>query len=318
MAKQANETFENDCLAVFEKLLQGYKRAKESNVWESNIDELLDKMTQFPTDPFSSTLMDMFDYDYLVKAESIENIIEKALSIREQLKHTEKFVTVREKYFCLPFLAPNTHLKKLEIFNSNGELCYTQKGRIRINFFRFLIGIFHRDKASKLQDIISIQQQSSEIKLLEIYYYSEYINLSTIDPNAYYSFFCDYFGKLKFLNYIRANANITIETVEPTSVKTIGELTSIRQVLWAKFTFNLIGLKLRKNLDASSLAKLLLLINNHNLDDYKNSYFYKIAGKLQNLCSKQYYRELEFMKTYFQERNIPTTDIDNELKKLKR
>ena len=80
-------------------VLQGYKRAKESNVWESNIDELLDKMTQFPTDPFSSTLMDMFDYDYLVKAESIENIIEKALSIREQLKHTEKFVTVREKYF---------------------------------------------------------------------------------------------------------------------------------------------------------------------------------------------------------------------------
>ena len=49
-----------------------------------------------------------------------------------------------------------------------------------------------------------------------------------------------------------------------------------------------------------------------------NHIFYKIAGKLQNLCSKQYYRELEFMKTYFQERNIPTTDIDNELKKLKR
>ncbi len=318
MAEQGNVTFEKNCLAVFEKLLQGYKRAKESNVWESNIEELLDKMTQFPTDPFSSKLMDIFDYDYLVKAESIENIIEKSLTIREQLKHTERYVTVSEKYFTLPFLPPNTHLKKLEIFNSNGELCYTQKGRMRINIIRLFIWIFLREKKQKLQDIISVQHESTEIKLLEIYYYSEYINLSTTDYKAYYNFFCDYYGKLKFLNYIRVNNNITIETIEPTSVKTISELTSIRQVIWAKFIFNLIGLRLRENLDTSSLAKFLLLINNMNLEDYKNSYFYKIASKLQNLSSKKYYRELEYMKTYFQERKIPTKDIDNELEKLKR
>ena len=318
MAEQGNVTFEKNCLAVFEKLLQGYKRAKESNVWESNIEELLDKMTQFPTEPFSTKLMDMFDYDYLVKAESIESIIEKSLIIREQLKDTERFVTVSEKYFSLPFLPSNTYLKKLEIFNSKGELCYTQKGRMRINIIRLFIWIFLREKAKKTQDIISIQHKSSEIKLLEIYYYSEYINLSTTDPKAYYKFFCDYYGKLKFLNYIRANNNIPIEVTEPTSVKTISELSSIRQVLWAKFIFNLVGLRLRENLDTSSLAKFLLLINNMNLEDYKNSYFYKIAGKLQNLSSKKYYRELEYVRTYFQERKIPTKDIDNELEKLKR
>jgi len=30
------ERFEKDCLAIFEKLLQGYRKAKESSVWESN------------------------------------------------------------------------------------------------------------------------------------------------------------------------------------------------------------------------------------------------------------------------------------------
>jgi hypothetical protein len=318
MLEQGNEKFEMDSLAVLEKLLQGYKRAKESNVWESNIDELVEKMTQFPTEPFALKLMSIFDYDYVVNSENIYSIIEKSLTIREQMKHTERFVTIDEKYFTLPFLPPETHLKKLEIFNSNGELCYAEKGKIRINIGKLLLWVFFRKKRLKPNDIFFVKHQTKEIQQLEIFYYSEYLNLSTTDRKAYYNFFCDYYGKLKFLNYIRTNSHIADNKPKTTDAKAINDFSSFRQVVWANFIFNLIGLRLRENLDRSSFTKFLLLINNLSLDEYKNTYYYKLAGKLHNLSSKKYFQELEFMKNYFQERNFPTTDIDRVMKKMKR
>jgi len=43
------ENFERDSLAAFEKLLQGYKKANQSLAWESNLDELVEKLTHLPT-----------------------------------------------------------------------------------------------------------------------------------------------------------------------------------------------------------------------------------------------------------------------------
>ncbi|MBS2101377.1 hypothetical protein KEM10_24060, partial [Carboxylicivirga linearis] len=106
------ENFEKDCLAVFENLLQGYRKAKESTVWESKMDNLVEKLTHLPTAPFPTELMKLFDYDFLVQSEDINSIIEKALIIRERMKHTKRYVTINERYFSFLFLPPNTHLKR--------------------------------------------------------------------------------------------------------------------------------------------------------------------------------------------------------------
>jgi hypothetical protein len=36
--EMTTENFERDSLTAFEKMLQGYKKAKQSLVWESNMD----------------------------------------------------------------------------------------------------------------------------------------------------------------------------------------------------------------------------------------------------------------------------------------
>ena len=95
--KIVGENFEKDCLAVFENLLQGYRKAKESTVWESNMDNLVEKLTHFPTDPFPTELMKIFDYHYLVQSEDINSIIEKALILRERMEHTKRYVTINEQ-----------------------------------------------------------------------------------------------------------------------------------------------------------------------------------------------------------------------------
>jgi len=84
--------FEKDSLVTFEKLLQGYRKAKQSSAWEDKLDLLVDKMTHLPTDPFSQKLMRLFNYNYLVVSEPIDDIIEKSLKIREQMKHTQRYV----------------------------------------------------------------------------------------------------------------------------------------------------------------------------------------------------------------------------------
>ena len=136
------ENFEKDCLAVFENLLQGYRKAKESTVWESKMDNLVDKLTHLPTAPFHIELMKLFDYDFLVQSEDINRIIEKALVIRQRLQHTQRYVTIKERYFSFLFLSPNTHLKRLEVYNNEGELCYLQVGKSRIKPKHFSNGLY--------------------------------------------------------------------------------------------------------------------------------------------------------------------------------
>ncbi len=130
--------FEKHCLATFETLLQGYRRASQSSAWESNMAELVEKLTHLPTDPFAIKLMELFDYNYLVLSESIETIIDKSLVIREQMMHTQRFVNVHEQYYSLPFLPPETYLKRLEVYNQEGELCYQLVGKLRVNIPKLL------------------------------------------------------------------------------------------------------------------------------------------------------------------------------------
>jgi hypothetical protein len=41
--KFINEIFEKDSLANFEKMLQGYRKAKQSSAWKENVDGLVEQ-----------------------------------------------------------------------------------------------------------------------------------------------------------------------------------------------------------------------------------------------------------------------------------
>ena len=317
-----SEKFEKDCLATFEKLLQGYRRANQSSAWESNMDELVDKLTHLPTDPFPIKLMELFDYNYLVLSESIENIIGKSLAIREQMKHTQRFVNVNERYFSLPFLSPNTHLKRLEVFNHEGELCYLLVGKLRINISMLFKWIIPGKMNVRLQDILVFKQKSVQHQELEIYYYSPILDLSTTNINSYYEFFCDYNGKLQFINYLATKdkasiipqGNLDHSTL---ALKKILSLSSSQQVLWAYFLFRLMGLQLRVNVGVAILTRFLLIVNRADLNEYKNSYFYKLVLKAPYVKEdKKLLSELETVRLHFQQSNLPTGDIENEILKL--
>nr|WP_319401812.1 hypothetical protein [uncultured Carboxylicivirga sp.] len=314
--------FEKDCLAVFEKLLQGYNRAKLTSAWESEINTLVDKLTHLPTSPFHRELIELFDYHYLVLSEPIEEIIKQALELREQMQHTQRYVTIKEKYFSIPFVPKNTHLKSLEVFNHEGELCYQQTGEIKYSYIQFLKWILPWYKSVRIHDVIFFKQHVTQHKDLEIYYYSPLVDLSSADPHDYYQFFCDYYGKTQFLNYFKTKvrdipAQITGQFYMSGRVNTVLSLSSSQQVLWAYFVFRLLGLKLRLNLEASMLTKFLLLMNKAEINDYKNSYYYKLFMKAPYIKEgKNLIVELEKTRMLFKEGNLPTEDIEEVIAKL--
>lgn len=309
------ENFEKDCLAVFENLLQGYRKAKESTVWESKMDNLVEKLTHLPTAPFPTELMKLFDYDFLVQSEDINSIIEKALIIRERMKHAKRYVTIKERYFSFLFLPPNTHLKRLEVYNNEGELCYLQVGKIRIKPKAILQWLIPGKKQVKFQDVINFRQKTFNYKALEIYYYSPLVDLSSTNPQDYYNFFCDYFGKLQFLKYFKSNGNIeafpNLQQIKPRTHDAILKLSSAQQVLWAYFIFRLLGLKHRVDVGNSTLARFLCVVNGIDVDNYKNVYFYRLIDKAPYIKNdKNLLVDLEVIKLHFQERNLPTGDIE--------
>ncbi|MCT4643639.1 MAG: hypothetical protein N4A74_01535 [Carboxylicivirga sp.] len=313
--KTVAENFEKDCLAVFENLLQGYRKAKESTVWESNMDKLVKKLTHFPTAPFPVELMKLFDYYFLVKSEDINSIIEKALITRERMKHTKRYVTIKEQYFSFLFLPPNTHLKRLEVYNNEGELCYLQVGEIHIKLKTLFQWLLPGNKQVKFQDIISFRQKTSHIKTLEIYYYSPIVDLSSTNPRDYYNFFCDYFGKIQFLKYFKSNGTAdaypNLQQIKPGTHEAILKLSSAQQVLWAYFLFRLLGLKLRVDVGNSTLARFLCVVNGIDIENYRNSYFYRLTEKAPYVKKdKNLLVDLEVVRLHFQERNLPTGDIE--------
>ena len=317
-----NEVFEKDCLAIFEKLLQGYRKAKQSNVWESNMEGLVEKLTHLPTDPFPCKLMKLFDYDYLVLSESIESIIEKTLNIRGQMEHTQRFVKIKERYFSLPFLSQNTHLKRLEVFNNEGELCYLLTGKLRIRFGKLLTWLIRQKKEVTLQDVFWFKQKTIQYKELEIYYYSSFIDLSTVNKKDYYDFFCDYYGKIQFLDYVNSKVQENTSHDIPNGCVTkkyekVLNLTSSQQVLWAYFVFRLMGLKLRVNIEVSMLTRFLYIVNNLEFSGYRSSYIYKLVSKAPYVKKdKNLLADLEGLKLHFQESKLPTGDIEKEILNL--
>jgi len=74
--------FEKDCLAVFEKLLQGYNRAKQTSAWETEINTLVERLTHLPTAPFHKELMELFDYHYFVLSHYVYKRCKKIVPIK--------------------------------------------------------------------------------------------------------------------------------------------------------------------------------------------------------------------------------------------
>ncbi|WP_282039366.1 hypothetical protein [Saccharicrinis aurantiacus] len=313
--KNEGQNFEKDCLEVFENLLQAYKKAAESTVWESNMDILIEKLTHFPTAPFPVELMSLFDYNYLVQSEDIDSVIDKALIIRERMEHTQRYVTINEKYFSSFLFPANTHLKRLEVYNNEGELCYLQKGTIRIKAKQLFRWIIPSSSPVKFQDIISIRQKTTHYKNLEIYYYSPIVDLSSTNPQDYYNFFCDYFGKVQFLKYFRSKEEVEVvpkltESV-PNAYETILRFSKAQQVLWVYFIFRLLGLKLRVDIGNSTLACFLCMVNGIDMKTYKNSYFYRLIEKAPYIKKdKNLLVDLEVIRLHFEERNFPTAEIE--------
>jgi hypothetical protein len=236
------EKFEKDSLAIFEKLLQGYRKAEQSGVWKFKMNSLVEKLTHLPTAPFPDKLMQLFDYNYLVLSENINVIIQKALIIREHMQLTKRTVTIREKYFSLPFLPKNTYLKCLEIFNSEEELCFLCKGKMHINFSKLIKSLGNRK--IHFSNAISFSQKSHQYKELEIYYYSQFVDCSSTNETDYYNFFCDYYGKIQFAQYFANKDNLITsgKNVKTQILSDVVKFTSSQQVLWAYFFLDLLVL----------------------------------------------------------------------------
>jgi hypothetical protein len=229
---------------------------------------------------------------------------------------------MEEQYFSLPFLPKNTHIKNLKVFNHEGELCYHLVGKLYIELNRLLLCFRPGKKKLSIQDIIKFKQKSIQLKDLEIYYYSPFLDLTTTTPQPYYDFFCDYYGKTQFLKYFTSKEliSLTLENTLRNTPKALEEmlnLTSSQQVLWAYFLFRLMGLKLRVNVEAAIITRFLLIVNRTELDDYKKSYFYKLVSKAPYVKEdKNLLADLETVRLHFQKGNLPTGDIEKEILNL--
>ena len=220
------------------------------------------------------------------------------------------------------FLPSNTHLKKLEVFNHEGELCYKQTGKLRYNFKQVLKFLVPWNRRVRFKDAVYFKQITTQYQDLEIYYYSPIVDLSSTNPNDYYRFFCDYYGKTQFLNYFKTKVKdiptaLSGQFYMSKRIDKVLSLSSSQQVLWAYFVFRLLGLKLRLNLEASMLARFLLMMNRAEVDDYRNSYYYKLFNKAPYIKEgKSLVVELEKTRMLFKEGNLPTDDIDEVIAKL--
>ena len=317
--KIINRDFEKESLEKFENLLNGYRKAQETFTWESNIDELVNKITHLPTDPFSIKLMELFDYDYIVNGDSINLIIEKSLIIREQMQSMKRFVNVTEEYYQIPFLRKDRYIKKVEVFDNDGELCYQIQNILSINYSKLITQTFFSlCKRIKIDDIFTFSKEVIELKKLEIFYYSEFIDLSTISKESFYSFYIDYYGKTQFKRFLHSKESLNLETtilpaLNKCILNDIVKLSKVQQTLWAFYVFRLFGLDLRSNLGVVNMTRFLLLINNDNTANYKNSYFYKLALKVKdNKIGRHHLTNLTVVETIFEKNNFPTDDVKND------
>lgn len=308
--------FEKDSLAAFEKLLLGYQKAKQSSAWIEKIDVLVAKMTHLPNDPFSQELIALFSYHYSVLSEDIETIIDKSLILREQKENKQRFVTINRRFYNIPFLPRKTFLKSLRVFNHEGVECYRVKSEMQINFsilIKWIIG----NKEYKFPDLFSFNPKVKQFHILEIYHYSQYINLSNTNRKDYYDFFCDYYSKMQLINYLDnklTSKTLTKPQFQQLPLLLVQNLSTSQQVLWAYFFFRLMGLKLRVNTDASTLTRFLHILNNIPTKDYKKSYYYTLSTRAPYIKEdKNLLKDLETVRLHFIQCKLPVEDIEKEI-----
>ena len=308
--------FEKESLAAFEKLLQGYQKAKESSAWIDKIDILVAKLTLLPNDPFSQELIELFSYYYSVLSEDIETIIDRALILREQMENKQRFVTITRTFYSIPFLPRNTFLKSLRVFNHEGKECYRVKSKMKINFsilLKWLIG----NKGCEFPDLFVFNPKVKQFHILEIHHYSQHINLSNTNRRDYYDFFCDYYSKIQLINYLdnkHIHKILTKPEFQKLPLLSVQNLSTSQQVLWAYFFFRLLGLKLRVNTDASTLTRFLHILNSIPTKDYKKSYYYTLATRAPYIKEdKNLLKDLETVRLHFIQSKLPVEDIEKEI-----
>lgn len=147
--------------------------------------------------------------------------------------------------------------------------------------------------------------------------------MSETNNEAYYRFFCDYFGKVQFLNYLESKENSEISKhthnwQTGSSIINFGSLNKAQRVLWAYYFFKLIGLNPRDNVDVSVLIKFLHVTNNLELTNYKNSYFYKLAWKAPKtkVNPQKLIHDLNLVKQHFKELGLSIAEIEHEISML--
>lgn len=156
--------FEKESLVTFEKLFYSYKNAKDSNVDEPGKEKIVNKLTHLPNDPFSTKLMELFDYYYLILSEDIESIIRRALEMRVYMEHTERYVTLEEKYFPKWLQPFDTQLKSLRVIDHEGDLCYLQVYKVRINFCKLFKSLLPFRKKVSRNDLIVFREKTIQKK----------------------------------------------------------------------------------------------------------------------------------------------------------
>jgi len=308
--------FESQCLENFEDLIQSYQKAMQHPACKYSIDEITYKLTQLPNDPFSQKLIELFTYQYFVLSEEIEMIIDKALILREQMENKQRFVTVNRKFYNIPFLPRNTFLKSLRVFNHEGIECYRVKSKIQINYSKLIKCIISKG-SHKFHDVFSFNQKTKQFNILEIYHYSQYINLSNTNRRDYYDFFCDCYSKMQLINYLDCKliSKTPVKSgFQQFSLLSVQNFSTSQQVLWAYFFFRLIGLKLRVNTDASTLTRFLHILNSIPTKDYKKSYYYTLATRAPYIKEdKNLLKDLETVRLHFIQCKLPVEDIEKEI-----
>ncbi len=103
----------------------------------------------------------------------------------------------------------------------------------------------------------------------------------------------------------------------PKALEEALNLSSSQQVLWAYFLFRLMGLKLRVNVEISIITRFLHIVNKIDLEEYKNSYFYKLVSKAPYVKEdKKLLHDLEIIRLHFQKSNLPIGEIEKEILNL--
>ena len=298
------EQFEKESLERFEEILRSYQRAKANPHLEIDIEKTIELLLDFPTDSLSVSMMRLFDFEYLVKGVSIDNLITKAQIFEKENALAPRNIKIKLIFYNFPFLSKEKYLRRYEILNYKNESCYLIKGSFGFTLSK---GVFY-------------QQKNTSYRELEIHRYSKYLNDENNSIAYYYSFFVDYHSKVLFVKYFtnsKKENNIICSQGNTNILTEVLQMTNAQQVLWSYFFFRGIGLKLRLNLEGAMLTRFVQAINRMELKNYRNSYVHKLVMKAPYVKSdKNLVADLLLIKTHFLKHGFSSLEIENEIHKI--